>query len=157
MRKLLIASAVIAGFAGSALVSNAYAAPRSDPVVPSAAQIQELQNREAVLLDSHLAGMKAGLKLNEDQAKTWPAFETAIRETAKGRWDRSREALDRVTKAEQPSPVERMTIMADHLEKSAADLRKVVAASGPLYASLDETQRRDFGPLMRQFKPSGQR
>jgi hypothetical protein len=157
MRKLLFASAAIVGLASSTFASNANPASGSEPIAPSAAQIQQMQDRESVLLNSHLAGMKAGLKLNEDQAKTWPAFEAAIRETAKARWDRTREALDRVTKAERPSPVERMTIMADHLEKSAADLRKVVAASAPLYASLDETQRRDFGPLMRQFKPGGQR
>jgi hypothetical protein len=47
-----------------------------------------------------------------------------------------------------------MSIMADHLEKSATELRKVVAAAAPLYGSLDETQRRDFGPLMREFRPT---
>jgi len=91
-----------------------------------------MQARESVLVDSHPAGLKAGLKLNEEQTKNWPAFETAIRETSKARWDRTRGALDRVTKAERPPPIERMTIMADHLEKSAADLRKVVVASTPL-------------------------
>jgi zinc resistance-associated protein len=116
-----------------------------------------MQDRESVLLDSHLAGMKAGLKLNEEQAKKWPAFEAAIRETSKAHWDRTREVPDRVTKAERPSPIERMTMMADHLEKSAADLRKVVDASTPLYASLNDAQKNDFGPLMREFKPSGRR
>ena len=53
-----------------------------------------MHDRESVLLDSHLAGMKAGPKLNEDQTKNWPAFEAAIRETSKARWDRTREALD---------------------------------------------------------------
>jgi zinc resistance-associated protein len=156
MRKLLIASAAIAGLAGSTFASNVHAASGSEPVAPSAAQIQQMQDRESVLLDSHLAGMKAGLKLNEEQAKNWPAFEAAIREMSKARWGRTREALDRVTKAERPSPIERMTIMADHLEKSAADLRKVVDAGTPLYASLNDAQKSDFGPLMRQFKPSGQ-
>jgi hypothetical protein len=44
--------------------------------------------------------------------------------------------------------------MADHIEKSATDLRKVIDASKPLYASLDDSQKRDFGPLMREFKPN---
>jgi hypothetical protein len=61
-----------------------------------------------------------------------------------------------MTKAERPSPIERLSIVADHLEKSAAELRKVVGAATPLYASLNEAQMSDFGPLMRQFKPSGQ-
>jgi hypothetical protein len=50
-----------------------------------------------------------------------------------------------------------MTIMADHIEKSAADLRKVIDASRPLYLSLDDTQKGDFGPLMREFKPTHRR
>ena len=50
-----------------------------------------------------------------------------------------------------------MTIMADHIEKTAADLRKVIEASKPLYASLDDTQKREFGPLMREFKPNHRR
>ena len=32
------------------------------------------------MLDAHLAGLKAGLKLTAEQEKNWPAFETAIRE-----------------------------------------------------------------------------
>ena len=109
MRKFLIVSAAILGLASSTFASNANAASGSEPVAPSATQIQQMQDRQSVLLEAHLAGMKAGLKLNEEQAKNWPAFETAIREAAKARWDRSREALDRVTKAERPSPIERMT------------------------------------------------
>ena len=47
--------------------------------------------------------------------------------------------------------------MADHIEKTAADLRKVVEASKPLYASLDDAQKREFGPLMREFRPRHKR
>jgi hypothetical protein len=47
-----------------------------------------MQERQFVLLDAHLAGMKAGLKLNEQQAKNWPAFESAVRGAAKVRSDR---------------------------------------------------------------------
>src|SRR5208283_1267938 len=122
------------------------AASGSEPVAPSAAQIQQMQDRQSVLLDAHLAGMKAGLKLNEEQAKNWPAFESAIRDAAKARSDRWAQARERMAQGERPSPIERMTIMADHIEKSATDLRKVIDASKPLYASLDDAQKRDFGP-----------
>jgi hypothetical protein len=47
-----------------------------------------MQERQFVLLDAHLAGMKVGLKLNEQQAKIWPAFESAVRGAAKARSDR---------------------------------------------------------------------
>jgi hypothetical protein len=102
--------------------------------------------------------MKAGLKLNDEQAKTWPAFESAIRDAAKSRSDRWTQARERMAQpGERPSPIERMTIMADHIEKSASELRKVIDASKPLYASLDDAQKRDFGPLMREFKPTHRR
>jgi zinc resistance-associated protein len=152
MRKLVLASVAIAGLAGSTFAPGAFAAS-ADNALPSAAEIQHIQERQSVLLDAHLAGMKAGLKLNGEQAKTWPAFESAIRDAAKARSDRWTQARERMAQGERPSPIERMTIMADHIEKSAADLRKVIEASTPLYASLDDAQKRDFGPLMREFKP----
>jgi hypothetical protein len=121
--------------------------------LPSAAEIQRIQERQSVLLEAHLAGMKAGLKLNAEQAKNWPAFESAIRDAARARSDRWTQARERMAQGERPSPIERMTIMADHIEKTAADLRKVIDAAKPLYDSLDDAQKRDFGPLMREFKP----
>jgi zinc resistance-associated protein len=154
MRKLLLASAAIIGLAVSTFAPNAFAASGDHTAVPSAADIQRIQERQSVLVDAHLPGMKAGLKLNEEQMKNWPAFEAAIRDAAKARSDRWTQARERMAQGERPSPIERMTIMADHIEKSAADLRKVIDASKPLYASLDDSQKRDFGPLMREFKPN---
>jgi hypothetical protein len=75
MRKLPFASAAIVGLASSTLASNANPASGSERVAPSAPQIQQMQDRESVLLDSHPAGMKVGLKLNEEQIKNWPAFD----------------------------------------------------------------------------------
>ena len=157
MRKLLLASAAIVGLAVSTFAPNAFAASGDHTAVPSAADIQRIQERQSVLLDAHLAGMKAALKLNEEQAKNWPAFEAAIRDAAKARSERWTQARDRMAQGERPSPIERMTIMADHIEKTAADLRKVIEASKPLYASLDDTQKREFGPLMHEFKPNPRR
>ena len=96
--------------------------------------------------------MKAGLKLSEEQAKLWPTFEAAIRAAAKARWDRTEDARQRVSAGVKPTPIERISIMADHLEKSSQDLRHVVDAGTPLYASLDETQKMAFAPLMRAFR-----
>jgi len=88
MRKLLLVSAAIASLAASTFAPNAFATSGGDAALPSAAEIQRIQERQSVLLDAHLAGMKAGLKLNEEQAKNWPAFESAIRDAAKARSDR---------------------------------------------------------------------
>jgi LTXXQ motif family protein len=153
MRKRLIAPLVIACLAGSFMAQSALAAPSYDKSVPSVAEIQKIQHRQSVLLDAHLASMKAGLKLNDDQAKNWPAFESAIRDAAKARADRWLQARERMGNAAPPSTLDRISMMADHLEKNAAELRKVADAGKPLYDSLSDAQKHDFGPLMRTFKP----
>jgi hypothetical protein len=149
MRKLLLASVAAAGLASSTLALNAIAA------APDAAQMQGMQERHAVMLDAHLAAMKAGLKLTAEQEKNWPAFESAIRDAEKARADRWRQARDRMSQGERPSPIERMTMMSEHLQKMGAQLQMVANASKPLYDSLTDAQKRDFGPLMRDFRLRG--
>lgn len=153
MRKRLAISLAIAGFGISILAQGAFAAPTVSAAMPSAAEMQSLQQRNAVLLDAHLAGMKAGLKLNDQQAALWPPFEAAIRDVAKERADRLTQTRERMSASEKPSPLERMSLMADHLDHNASELRSVVEAAKPLYDSLDDTQKRAFGPLMQEFKP----
>ncbi len=58
---------------------------------------------------------------------------------------------------ERPSPIERMTMMSEHLKKEAEQLEAVADAAKPLYDSLTDAQKRDFGPLMRDFKMGGRR
>lgn len=151
MRKFLLPAVIAAGLIGLGPLPSAYA--NATPTPPSAAELQLAEDSEAALLEAHLASMKIGLQLNDDQMKSWPAFEAAIRDAAKARWTRTKDARDRMNQGERPTPIERMNIMADHLEKSAADLRKVASASQPLYASLNDTQKHSFGPLMREFRP----
>ncbi len=153
MRKYWASSLAVAGFAVSMLSQGAHAAPASNAGVPSAAEIQQIQQRNGVLLDAHLAAMKAGLALNEKQAALWAPFEAAIRDAAKARGDRWLQARERMSAGERPSPIERISMMADHLDHNAAELRKVAEAGKPLYDSLDDTQKRNFGPLMQELKP----
>ena len=155
MRKLLLASVAIVGLAGSTFALNAVAAPGDQPTAPNAAAIQRFQERQAVMLDAHLAAMKAGLKLTDEQAKNWPAFESAIRDAEKARADRWRQVQDRMSQGERPSPIERMTIMSEHLQKMGEQIKAVADAAKPLYDSLTDAQKRDFGPLMRDFKVGG--
>ena len=160
MRKFILVSVAIAGLASSTFGLNALAASGDQPTAPNgaelkrmAAELQSMQERQSVLLDEHLADMKAGLKLTDEQAKNWPAFELAVRDAAKGKAERWRQARELIERGERPSPIERMSTMADHLEKSGAELRTVVAAAKPLYDSLTDAQKQDFGRLMREFKP----
>jgi hypothetical protein len=128
-------------------------APSAAELQRMAAELQRMQDRQSVLLDEHLADMKAGLKLTDEQAKNWPAFESAVRDAAKGKADRWRQARELIERGEHPSPIERMSMMADHFEKSGAELKTVVDAAKPLYDNLTDAQKQDFGRLMREFKP----
>jgi hypothetical protein len=96
--------------------------------------------------DARLAGLKAGLTLNAEQEKNWPAFEQAAREFGKLRADR-RAAM----RGAQPSedPVARMRQRATTLSDTGAALQKLADATDPLYKSLDEGQKRRFAVLNR--------
>ena len=152
MKRLLLTSFAVVGLASSTFALNAFAAPGD---APDMVQIQRMQERHALMLDAHLAAMKAGLKLTDEQAKNWPAFETAIRDAEKARADRWRQTRERMAQAERPSPIERLTMMSEHLQKSSEQLMAVADAARPLYDSLTDAQKRDFGPLMRDFRLRG--
>jgi hypothetical protein len=107
----------------------------------------------AAFTDARIAGLKAGLKLTAEQEKNWPAVETAIRELAKERADRAaagREARASAN-AQQPAPdaLARLRRGADAMTTRAASLKKFADAADPLYKSLDESQKRRFGTLLR--------
>jgi zinc resistance-associated protein len=96
--------------------------------------------------EARLAGLKAGLALNAEQEKNWPAFEQAAREFGKVR-------LDRMTamRNAQPSndPVERMRQRAATMTDTGSALQKLADATDPLYKSLDDSQKRRFAVLNR--------
>ena len=100
--------------------------------------------------DAHIAGLKAGLKLSPSQEKNWPALESALRELAKARSARMKElheqALQRVA---HPDAIAALREGAKMLSARAADLEKLSDAAKPLYESLDDTQKRRFGLLLR--------
>src|SRR6201991_5236910 len=48
----------------------------------------------AAFADARIAAVHAGLKLNADQEKLWPAVETAVREFAKLRIDRANARME---------------------------------------------------------------
>jgi Spy/CpxP family protein refolding chaperone len=142
MKKFVVAALAVAALGGSALALGAAAAP-GDPPPPGDA-------REAggFMLDAHLAGMKAALKLTPDQEKNWAAFEASVRDAAQARRDAMRAMRDAGRGDERPTPIERMNTMADHLAKASTEIKAIADAAKPLYDSLDDGQRRHFGPLM---------
>jgi zinc resistance-associated protein len=102
--------------------------------------------------DARVAALHAGLKLNAEQEKNWPAFESAVRDMAKQRQERFAARAN----AERPAnPVERLNLMADAMQARGAALKKVADAAGPLYNSLDDAQKHRFVLLARMLRPHG--
>jgi len=99
--------------------------------------------------DARLAGLKAGLALNAEQEKSWPAFEQAAREFGKLRADR-RAAMRNAQPSEDP--VERLRQRATAMSDTGTALKKLADATDPLYKSLDENQKRRFVVLNRMAR-----
>ncbi len=152
MKKLVVVSLAAAALAGSVFALGAAAAP-GDPS-PAAGEMRGMADR-GFMLDAHLAGMKAALKLTPDQEKNWAPFEAAVRDAAKARTEEMRAMHEAMRGAERPAPIEHMNMMADRLAKASADLKAIAGAAKPLFDSLDETQKGHFGPLLMTFMEHG--
>jgi zinc resistance-associated protein len=96
--------------------------------------------------EARIAALHAGLKLTAEQEKNWPAVESALRELAKQRSERfaARASADR-----PKDPIERLNLRAEVMGQRAVALKKLADAAGPLYKSLDESQKRRFVMLAR--------
>jgi LTXXQ motif family protein len=153
MKRFLLVGLAAVALAGSTYAYTAYAAADEAPT-----QAQLRMQERAQLLDAHIVGLKASLNLNADQERNWPAFENAIRSIAKDRMERFRAVREqRKDETERSSPVVHIRMMADRLAKTSADLKALADAAEPLYASLDDTQKHEFGPLFRDFVRDGRR
>src|SRR6476660_1437525 len=67
----------------------------------------------SAFMDARIAALKAGLRLTPDQEKNWPAFESAVRDTAKARSERW--AMRQHEQPPAANPVERLQQHADAL------------------------------------------
>ncbi len=152
MKKLVVVTLAAAALAGSVFAVGAVAAPAD--ASPPAGDMQGMADR-GFMLDAHLAGMKAALKLTPDQEKNWAPFEAAVRDAAKARMEAMHAMHEAMRSGERPSPIEHMNMMADRLAKASADLKAIAGAAKPLFDSLDETQKRHFGPLLMTLRERG--
>ncbi len=153
MRKLILTSLAAAALAGAGVAQLAFAVQNDPADGPRVHWMGPSPEQRALLLDAGLAGMKAALKLTPEQEKVWAPFETAVRDAAKARGDEMRQMREQFQKGERPNPIEFMNRMSDRLSKASSELKQVADAAKPLYDSLDETQKRDFGPLLRTLRP----
>ena len=96
--------------------------------------------------DARIAAIHAGLKLNAEQEKSWPAVEAAIRDVIKQHTERF---AARASADAPKDPVERLALRADAMVQSGTALKKLAEAAAPLYKSLDEGQKHRLITLAR--------
>jgi zinc resistance-associated protein len=152
MLKAVVAATAAVTIAGS---SFAYAQPqgRQDGSRRWQPTTEDMRAFQA----ARLAALRAGLVLNTDQEKHWPAFEQAMRELQQLRLNRITAIRDARREGRQPviDPAERMRQRAARLSESGAILKRLADATEPLYSSLDEAQKRRFAILARTEGPRG--
>jgi zinc resistance-associated protein len=139
----LAAATVAAALSASALTTAAVAQSDQPPT-----HAELVQRWADAALDAQLKSMKTGLRLTADQEKDWGSFETAVKDGAKARLL----ALQK-EQGNNLSPMDRLTAKAERLAQSKASLHKMVEAAKPLYASLNEGQKRTFITLGRMLVP----
>ena len=105
MWKTVLAGTTALAIAGATL---AYAQPgpmghqRAQRWHPSAADA-------AAFADARIAALHAGLELNADQEKNWPALESALKDLTKERIERrSERAAARASAVKPKTPIERL-------------------------------------------------
>jgi len=96
--------------------------------------------------DARIAALHAGLQLNADQEKNWPAFEQALREFSKMRIDRVSAARDQ-QQQQTGDPIDRLQRRADRMTARGTALKRLADTAAPLYRSLDDAQKRRFTML----------
>jgi zinc resistance-associated protein len=144
MKTRLFAATAVTLLAFAPFASAAFAASDDQPERHARFTAED----RAAFLDARIAGLKAGLALNPDQEKNWPAFESTIRDLAKERAERFKEWRDARDKDENVNAMDRLSRMSDRLSARAADIKKLEEAAKPLFDSLDDGQKRRFGPLL---------
>jgi hypothetical protein len=152
MWKAVLAGTTALVIAGAAV---AQAQPQRDGRQDGGRRFQPTIEDMRAFADARLAALRAGLTLTAEQQKHWPAFEQAARTLQKLRIDRiaAMRAARRDGQARTRDPVERMRQRAARLSETGAALKGFADAMGPLYASLDDAQKRRFAILRRMTGP----
>jgi hypothetical protein len=162
----LVAAASLAVAAGANAQSAGGTAATNAPETPKG--MQHWVDDRAALLDARLAGLKAGLRLTPDQEKLWGPFEAAVRDFAQMRMARMQAMMQRAEKmgedeegadkaGQETSPIDRLDRMASRLTTVGTALKGIADAAKPLYASLDDEQKRMFGFLSHEMMMMGRR
>ena len=163
---MLVAAACLTVAAGAQAQTTGGMTATHAPDAPKWMQ-RWMDDREA-MLDARLAGLKAGLQLTPDQEKLWGPFEAAVRDFAQMHMTRMQGMMERAEKMgededgagkEGPSmsPIDRLDRIATRLTTAGTALKGIADAAKPLYASLDDQQKRRFGFLSHEMMMMGHR
>jgi gas vesicle protein len=91
------------------------------------------------------ARIKADLRLTPEQEKNWPSFESAMSDMGKRYGDRQTAVQADRTQQKAPADViEQLRDEAQFLNERSTDRKALADAAQPLYASLDDQQKRRF-------------
>jgi LTXXQ motif family protein len=136
MKKSLFRLAAATLVVGAALTGSAIAQDRSRNAEPAANQLADQS-------DARTARMRADLRLTPEQENNWAGFENAMRENSKKR--AGREIALRADRQKGPVDfIDQMRKGADSMSERSADQKKLADAAQPLFASLNDQQKRRF-------------
>src|ERR1700689_1808029 len=166
MIRSIVSTSLIA--VAASFLATVGAAAQSNNPPDASGWMQHWAADHQALLNAKLAGLKAGLQLTPDQEKLWGPFEAAVRDAAEMRMQHMQDAMQRMGKmrmegmdhpghmddmstVEHGSPLDRLDAVANRLTEVGVALKKVADSGKPLYASLDDQQKRIFGFLTREM------
>jgi zinc resistance-associated protein len=132
---LAFALAALIGAGTLTVAITAYADPDSDH---TAARVAFSPADRAAFLDARLAALHAGLELNADQEKLWPAVESAFRDLHKTVADQREQAKSEPHPAD---PIARLQRLSENQIARGEALKKLADAAAPLYSALTDDQK----------------
>ena len=148
--RFLSATSALA-FAGTSLVyAQRFSGPDARPATDGCGR-ERFGRRPTTSALSPMRGwpaMKAGLRLNAEQEKNWPAFEQAWRNLAKLRADAYLARAGR-TDRRRPTFWSACSAAPTRCARVRPAFKDFTDATAPLYKSLDDTQKRRFAVLAR--------
>ena len=145
MRKTLTLFTAAVLLTGTAFAGSAVARDRSDRSDRSELTANQMTDQAA----ARAAQLKADLRLTPEQEKNWSAFEVSVVEMWKNQTQRR--IAWRAAHAKQQENVDLIDEMrkeADEQIDRSNERKKLADASQPLYASLDDQQKRRFSAAL---------
>lgn len=107
---------------------------------------QDMQSMDMTQhVEGRIAYLRAELNITDKQAKPWDAFAEALRGNAKGMMDAGMPMMGPDAKADLAG---RLDAQESMLSARLAGVKAMKAALAPLYAALDESQRKSADELL---------